>query len=172
MSAKAREGDAAPSDLLVAGAFATAALTVAMYAARDAGIVKLDLPLLLGTFLRPPVWRARLFGLVPHVAASVGLFPPPYAAGLRALKLPAATWTGVLLGVPHWLTSLAGMWLAGRLNPRADRAGTSEEAERMGRVLAPGAFGQRYGPLAPPAVFAGHLLYGGVLGWWLGRRGQ
>lgn len=165
MSTRTLEGTTTPGYLLLAGVLAAAASTAPMYLARAAGVIRLDLPLLLGSFVQLPVLRARLLGLIPHTLASVALFPLLYRAGFRVFRLPVGVLGGVLLSVPHWFTSVAGMWLVDTFNPRAVDEGNSEDVERAGRGLAPGTFGQRYGALAPPAIIIGHLVYGAVIGW-------
>jgi hypothetical protein len=157
-------------DLLVAGILGAAAITLPMYLARALGVVRLDLPMLLGSLAARPVWPARMVGLVPHLLASVWIFPSAYRAGFQLARTSPGIRSGLILAVPHWAASVAGMWLLGLVNPRTAGSGASPDLERRGRLLAPGAFGQRYGPLAPPAIVVGHLVYGAVVGWWLGRK--
>jgi hypothetical protein len=158
--------------VLGVGLLAWSVITLLMYLARGMGLVMLDLPLLLGTFLWPPGLKARFLGLIPHTLLSVGLIPLGYWAVFRRFELTVGLGGGLLLGVLHWLASAVGMLLIGRLNPRAVDQGPGEEAECHGQVLAPGPFGWRYGVLAPPAILVGHLIYGGIVGWWLGHHQQ
>lgn len=168
--ASAWDGHIGRGDVLIAGALATATITVPMYVARVLGIVKVDLPLLLGTFVRPAGQGARPIGLIPHLSNTAFVIPAMYASGFRVMRQRPSAAGGMLLALVHYLTSVAAMYGIGRLNRRAMDRGDPDRLERSGRVLAPGAFGQRYGRQAPPLLFAGHLAYGAVIGWWLGRR--
>jgi hypothetical protein len=156
---------------LAAGAIATAAFTAMMYAARATRMNRLDLPMLLGTFVARPGARARTIGMVPHLAVSVAAMPLAYRAAWRMFGLRPTPATGALLSMGLLLDSAVAMYAVGKLNPRATEAHVSEDvAERGGRVKAPGFAARRYGWFAPASMVAGHAVYGAILGWWMGRR--
>jgi hypothetical protein len=170
------------TDTLLAGSIATAAFTVPMYVARAAGLSRADLPMLLGTFVCRPGNGARAIGMVPHLLMSVAAIPVAYRSGFDLLGLHPNVRNGALLSIPHLAGSAAFMSVVGRMNPRAidppdlpfeplqKRLHDEAQAEKMGRVLAPGFAGRKLGWLAPLSLVAGHLLYGAIIGWWLGRR--
>ncbi len=171
-SAAERAKDLATHPVLVAGVIATAAFTVPMYLSRKSGVVKLDLPMLLGTFVRPPGRRARALGLVPHVVESAVMFPAMYNAAFKKLNLKPSAATGVAFAVPHLIASSAMMYAVGKLNPRALDHGDADHLEHSGHVLAPGVASRAYGWKATASIIAGHVMYGAILGWWLEKTGH
>ncbi len=159
----------ATSPVVVAGALATVAFTVPMYVARRTGVSKLDLPMLLGSFVRKPDGKARLIGLVPHALQSTLLMPSAYRAGFRALGVRPSAKSGLMLAVPHLAYSATAAAVVGKLNPRAVARGDEKLLEHVGHVKAPGFAGRRYGLLTVASFVVGHAIYGAIIGWWLGK---
>ena len=81
------------------GLMATAALTAVMIAAQLAGLTRLDLPLMLGTFVTEDPDPPGVAGFFIHLAIGQG-FALGYAAAF-ALLGRATWWNGALLGLLH-----------------------------------------------------------------------
>lgn len=143
------------------GLGATAGLTAVMIAAQLAGLTRLDLPLVLGTFATEDPDRARVYGFFIHLAVGQG-FALGYATTFALLDR-ATWWLGALLGVLHAAVALTVILplLAG-VHPRmaSHRAGPATT-----HVLEPpGLFALNYGVQTPAVATAAHLAYGLLLG--------
>lgn len=143
------------------GLVATTVLTAVMIAAEMAGLTRLDLPLLLGTFFTENPDRARLAGFLVHLGIGQG-FALGYAASF-ALLGTATWWLGAVFGLLHVTVSLTVLVpLLGGIHPRiaSERAGPRSTAV----LEPPGLLGLNYGPQTPAVAVAAHLAYGIALG--------
>ncbi|GKV71133.1 MULTISPECIES: hypothetical protein [Pseudarthrobacter] len=147
------------------GLVATTVLTAVMIAAQMAGLTRLDLPLVLGTLVTPDPDKARVAGFFIHLAAGQG-FALGYAA-IFALLGQATWWIGALLGLLHVAVALTVILpLLPGVHPRmaSSRAGLTTTAA----LEPPGLLGLNYGIQTPAVAVAAHVVYGAVLGMFLG----
>jgi hypothetical protein len=144
---------------------ATTGLTAAMIFAQLAGRTRLDLPLMLGTIATEDPDRARVAGFVIHLGIGQ-LFALFYAAGFAALDR-SEWWLGAIFGLAHAAIALTVLVpLLPGVHPRmaSDRAGPSSTAV----LEPPGLFGTNYGTATPLFALGAHIVYGIVLGLFLG----
>ncbi|MEU8213757.1 hypothetical protein AB0B85_31660 [Micromonospora sp. NPDC049044] len=149
------------------GLIATAALTAAMITAQLVGLTRLDLPLVLGTFVSEDPDRARVVGFFLHLCAGQG-FALGYAATFALLDR-ATWWIGALLGVVHVGIALTVILpLLPGVHPRmaSQRAGPASTAV----LEPPGLFAVNYGIQTPVVTAVVHVVYGAVLGLLLQAR--
>jgi hypothetical protein len=149
------------------GLVATAALTAVMIAAQLAGITRLDLPLLLGTFVTEDPDRARVAGFFIHLGVGEA-FAFGYAATF-ALLGRAAWWIGGLLGLLHAAIALTVLVpLLPGVHPRvaSERAGPASTAT----LEPPGLLALNYGARTPLVAVVAHVVYGVALGLLLKSR--
>ena len=147
------------------GLVATSVLSAVMIAAQMAGLTRLDLPLVLGTLVTPDPDKARVAGFFIHLAAGHG-FALGYAA-IFALLGRATWWIGALLGLLHVAVALTVILpLLPGVHPRmaSSRAGLTTTAA----LEPPGLLGLNYGIQTPAVAVAAHVVYGAVLGMFLG----
>ncbi len=145
----------------VFGVAATAALTALLIGAQLAGVTRLDIPLLLGTFLTEDLDRARVFGFFLHLLFGQ-MFALGYAVGFAVLDT-ATWWLGALFGVLHvGLALTAILPLLPGVHPRI----ASERAGPESRTVLepPGMLALNYGRETPIVAVLAHVLYGAVLG--------
>jgi hypothetical protein len=149
----------------VFGLVATTGLTAVMIAAQLAGRTRLDLPLMLGTITTEDPDRARVTGFAIHlgIGQCFALF---YAAGFAALDR-SGWWLGALFGLAHAAIALAVLVpLLQGVHPRmaSERAGPASTAV----LEPPGLFALNYGAATPLVATGAHVVYGAVLGLFLG----
>jgi hypothetical protein len=149
------------------GLAATAVLTGIMIAAQLAGLTRLDLPLVLGSFVAEEPDRARVAGFFIHLAVGQG-FALLYTAAFALLGV-ASWWLGAVFGLLHVgvaLTILVPLVVG--IHPRmaTERAGLP-----TGAVLEPpGLLGLNYGAQTPAVAVVAHVAYGIALGLLVGPR--
>lgn len=149
----------------VFGLVATSGLTAVMIAAQLGGLSRIDLPLLLGTLLVDDPDRARVAGFVVHLAVGQ-VFALFYAAGFAALG-EASWWLGALFGLAHAIVALTILVpLLPGVHPRmaSERAGPSSRPV----LEPPGLLALAYGRQTPAVTVLAHVVYGAVLGLFLG----
>lgn len=147
---------------LAGGAVGTILLTSGLRIAQEVGWTRMDIPLLLGTVFTDRRGRASLIGYAVHFANGL-LFALAYYAVFRAVD--HAGWLfGAVLGVVH--AALAGGALLTVLLPAVHpRMGTPwSDAEETPLLEAPGFMLQNYGRRTVIWTFAGHVLYGAIVG--------
>jgi hypothetical protein len=93
-------------------------------------------------------------GLGMHLAMGA-LLAIGYALLFALLWGNAAWWAGMLIGAVHGVAAGAGFPVLDRLNP----------CVRAGRLRGFGLFGIGYGPMMTLGLLAGHLVFGGIVGW-------
>ncbi|MEH0932747.1 hypothetical protein [Micromonospora sp. CPCC 205558] len=151
----------------VFGLVATAALTAAMITAQLVGLTRLDLPLVLGTFVSEDPDRARVYGFLLHLCTGQG-FALGYAATF-ALLHRATWWIGALFGIVHVGIALTVILpLLPGVHPRmaSQRAGPASTAV----LEPPGLFAVNYGMQTPVVTAVVHVVYGACLGLLLQAR--
>lgn len=150
----------------VFGMVATTGLTAVMILAQLAGRTRFDLPLMLGTIVTADPDRARIAGFAMHLAVGQ-VFALFYAAGFAALDR-SDWWLGALFGLGHAMVALTVFvpMLPG-VHPRmaSDRAGPASTAV----LEPPGLFSLNYGVATPAVALGAHIVYGAVLGLFLGN---
>jgi len=147
---------------LAGGAVGTILLTSGLRIAQEVGWTRMDIPLLLGTVFTDRRGRASVIGYAVHFANGL-LFALAYYAVFRAVD--HAGWLfGAALGVVH--AALAGGALLTVLLPAVHpRMGTPwSDAEETPLLEAPGFMLQNYGRRTVIWTFAGHVLYGAIVG--------
>ena len=145
----------------VFGVAATAALTALLIVAQMAGLTRLDIPLLLGTFLTEDPDRARVFGFFLHLGFGQ-MFALGYAFGFAVLGI-ATWWLGAFFGLLHvGLALTAIIPLLPGVHPRM----SSERAGLESRTVLepPGLLVLNYGRETPLVATIAHVIYGVVLG--------
>jgi hypothetical protein len=146
------------------GFAATVVLTGIMVAAQLLGWTRMDLPMMLGTMFSERIDRARILGIVAHLAAGQG-FALLYALAFARLGRSGGV-LGALFGLVHGLAALTLIvpFLPG-IHPRM-------ASERSGPDLAalepPGFLALNYGGRTPIVTLAAHVAYGVTLGVLLG----
>ncbi len=149
----------------VFGLVATTGLTAVMIAAQLAGRTRIDLPLMLGTIAAEDPDRARVAGFAMHLAMGQ-VFALFYAAGFAALDR-SDWWLGALFGLAHAMVALTVLVpLLPGVHPRmaSERAGPASRAV----LEPPGLLALNYGRATPIVTLGAHVVYGAVLGLFLG----
>jgi hypothetical protein len=144
------------------GFAATVVHTTIMALAQGLGLTRLSIPLLLGTTLTPHRDRARMIGAAVHLVNG-WLFALLYLAFFRTWGGGGAV-RGALLGAVHALFVLAVLMpIYPALHPRM--AGEHHGPSAVRQLEPPGFFGLHYGYRTPLTVFAAHVVYGAILGY-------
>ena len=149
----------------VFGLVATTGLTVVMIAAQLGGRTRLDLPLMLGTIATEDPDRARVAGFAIHLAIGQ-VFAAFYAAAFAALDR-SDWWLGAFFGLAHAVVALTVLVpLLPGVHPRmaSERAGPVSTAV----LEPPGLFALNYGAATPLVAVGAHVVYGAVLGLFIG----
>jgi uncharacterized membrane protein YagU involved in acid resistance len=149
------------------GFVATVALTGIMVAAQMAGLSRMDLPLLLGTVVTPRPEVARGAGLVIHMINGQ-IFALLYASAFASIGR-ATWWMGLTFGALHGVASLVVVIpFLPAVHPRmaSDRSGPALAAT----LEPPGLLALNYGVQTPVVALIAHLVYGLILGMFLGPR--
>jgi hypothetical protein len=147
------------------GLVATTGLTAVMIAAQLGGRTRLDLALMLGTIATEDPDRARVAGFAIHLAIGQ-VFAAFYAAAFAALGR-SEWWLGALFGLAHAAVALTVLVpLLPGVHPRmaTERAGPDSAAV----LEPPGLFALNYGAATPLVAVGAHVLYGAVLGLFIG----
>lgn len=148
-------------DWLLAGLVGTTLLTAVLVGFQLMGRTRLDLPLLLGTFVCPDPDRARAVGFFIHLGVGLA-FALVHFAGFEAVG-HAGPLLGMVYGLVHAAVALTVLVpLLPGLHPRlaSERAGPATTA----MLEPPGLLALNYGWSTPLVAFAAHALYGAVLG--------
>jgi hypothetical protein len=151
----------------VFGLVATTGLTVVMISAQLTGRTRLDLPLMLGTIAAEDPDRARVYGFGIHLAIGE-VFALFYAAGFAALER-SEWWLGAVFGLAHAVVALTVLVpLLPGAHPRmaSERAGPDSTAV----LEPPGLLALNYGAATPLLAVVAHIVYGAVLGLFLGSE--
>ena len=147
---------------LAGGLVGTLVLTTGLQLAREAGLTRMDIPLLLGTAFTADRSRAEVIGFGVHFANGL-LFSLVYAAVFVAVD--QAGWLfGLALGFLHAL--FAGGGLVNVLLPAVHpRMGTPwSDAEETPLLEPPGFMLVNYGRGTVLVTLVLHLAYGTIVG--------
>lgn len=143
------------------GFVATVALTAIMVGAQTIGLSRMDVPLMLGTIVAADPDRARIAGLLVHLANGQ-VFALLYVSAFAHIGW-THWWLGLLFGLAHGLFALA------LLVPALPGVHPRMESSRAGLHLPaslepPGAFSLNYGRETPLVTLLAHAAYGAILG--------
>lgn len=142
------------SGALLAGAVATAVMTILMYVGKAMGM-PMDLPRMLGLmFVGPTSGVVDLIGLVAHVMMGIG-FAVVYALLFAGLGIAPNWQSGAIFGAVHGVLAGLAFGMMPALHPRM---GDGEE------LPAPGLFGHNLGAMVPIAIIVLHVVFGAVVG--------
>jgi hypothetical protein len=146
---------------VVWGFAATVVLTAALAGGQGLGLTRMSIPYLLGTMLTPDRDRAKMWGIVVHVANG-WVFALFYLAAFAALGA-SSWWRGALIGFVHGLFVVAVTLPAmPAVHPRM--ASEQQGPTALRPLEPPGFLGLHYGSRTPISIVAAHVLYGIVLG--------
>jgi hypothetical protein len=143
------------------GFVATAALTALMVSAQIFGLSRMDIPLMLGTIFAEDPDRARVVGIVAHLAVGQ-LFALLYVAAFSLLD-SATWWLGLTFGLAHGVFAL--VLIVPFLPAVHPRMASERSGLRSSAVLEPpGLLALNYGRETPAATLVAHAVYGVLLG--------
>jgi hypothetical protein len=151
---------------LAGGVVGTVVLTSGLRLAQEAGLTRMDIPLLLGTVFSERRTRASVIGYLVHFANGL-VFALPYAAIFEATD--HAGWVfGLGLGLVHAL--FAGGVLITLLLPAVHpRMGSPwSDAEETPLLEPPGFMLFNYGRRTAVVTLLLHLAYGAIVGGFAG----
>src|SRR5688500_4430779 len=149
----------------VFGVVSTTGLTSVMIAAQLVGWTRLDIPLMLGTIATRDPDRARVVGFVAHLGVGQ-VFAAFYVAGFDALDR-SEWWIGALFGLSHAIAALTVFVpLLPGVHPRMASTGAGPNSTAV--LEPPGLFALSYGSSTPLVAVIAHVVYGGVLGLFIG----
>jgi hypothetical protein len=156
-------------DWLVTGFVATVVLTLLLSGAQGLGVTRMSLPYLLGAMFTPDRDRAKLLGVLVHLANgwvfSLVYFGIFSVAGRPSLLL------GAVAGVVHGLfVAAVGLPLLPAFHPRVARPHAGPTAER--RLEPPGFFGENYGWPTGAVIVLAHAVFGMLLAIGASLRGS
>jgi hypothetical protein len=146
---------------LLWGFLATVVETTIASATQSLGLTRMNLPYLLGTMYTPDRDRARLYGLLSHLAFG-WLFSLIYLFIFQSLGA-AGWWRGAIIGMIHAVFILAAvMSILPGVHPRMASEQHGPEAHRV--LEPPGFMAMHYGIGTPLSVMLSHVVFGAILG--------
>lgn len=141
-----------PGVAFVAGVIAGLAMALAMVIGWLTGTLRLDAPMLLGSFITGDLSVATwAFGFLIHLLIC-GVVALVYAGIFEAVKR-SAWWLGVVIAAVNWVVSGFLLPLLVFIHPLVP-----------GVITGPGAFAFNYGAADMLWFFGLHLLYGAIVG--------
>ena len=147
--------------ILIWGAIATAVMTSLMEGGQLAGLSRLSLPFLFGTFVSGRRDRAIIYGFLLYACGGI-LFSFFYDAALQSAGV-MTWWAGGLLGLAHGIFLVTVFLpLLPHIHPRMATDYDGPTIER--RLEPPGAFGLNYGYITPLITILGQTVYGIIVG--------
>jgi hypothetical protein len=149
------------SSWLLWGFVATIVLTAILSGSQGLGMTRMNIPYLLGTMFTSSRDRAKVIGVLFHIANG-WMFSLLYIAAFHAWG--EATWLlGALVGAVHAMFVLsAGMLLLPSIHPRM--ASEQHGPTVVRQLEPPGFLALHYGVQTPISVLLAHLAYGAILG--------
>jgi hypothetical protein len=156
---------------MLGGFVGTLAMTALMRASIAMGMTNMPpMPLIQGAMATDDPKRAKMIGMVTHVAImGTVVFGIVYAALFAALG--TAGWlTGLIIGLVHGVVAGLFMKMMGRTHPRMEPVANFADDEawrhdKAGLHLAePGWFARNYGPMTPVGLLMAHAVFGLVVG--------
>ena len=137
-------------DIVWVGLVATAVMTAMMYVAPMMGMPKMDIAQMLGSMFLPQGSTAFAVGMMMHFMMGV-ILTVPYALVWELTDLDVTSWSGLFLGLAHWMVALVMMPVIMTMHKEV-RAG------RMPSMLKSG------GMMAAAGLVMGHLVFGLIIG--------
>lgn len=148
-------------DLLLWGLLATVAMTAVLQGAQGAGLSRLSLPFLAGTFFTGNRRRAMVLGFVLYTIGG-WLFAFLYFLLFASVGV-SSWWLGAAAGGLHGLVLLvAFLPVLPFLHPRM--ASEYDGPRKLRQIEPPGFMGLNYGRRTPLTTLLGQILYGAILG--------
>jgi hypothetical protein len=147
----------------IAGGFVGAIVFAALLrVAQEAGLTRMDIPLLLGTIFTENRNRATAIGYLLHFVIGI-VAALVYYAIFRAVD-QAGWWFGLLLGAMH--AAFVGGGLANVALPAVHpRMGTPwSDADETPLLEQPGFMLVNYGSMTAAVTFVVHLCFGAIVG--------
>lgn len=141
--------------------FSSIIFTTLLAASQGFGFTRMNMPYLLGTMITPDRDRAKVYGLLLHLAIGIALsYVYLVAFGLWG---GATWWKGLVVGAVHGAFFLTfGMTLLPSLHPRM--ATEMDGPSTVRQLEPPGFLGLNYGGRTPVSIFFAHLAWGLTLG--------
>lgn len=144
----------------ISGFGATVVLTVLLAGAQGVGATRMSLPYLLGMMFTPDRDRARLVGILVHLANG-WIFSVIYFA-VFALVGSASLLLGGAIGLVHGLfVGAVGLPSLPAFHPRVARPHAGPTTER--RLEPPGFFARNYGWSTGAVLVVAHVAFGVLL---------
>jgi hypothetical protein len=151
---------------LAGGLVGTIVLTGGLRVSQEAGLTRMDLPLLLGSALVRDRSRASVVGLALHFLFGL-LFSLGYAAVFWAVA-NSTWWFGAILGAVHAVLA-GGVLVTVALPAVHPRMGTPwTDASRTPLLEPPGFLLHNYGRTTAAVTVVVHVAYGAIVGWFAG----
>jgi hypothetical protein len=149
------------------GFVATVVLTSIMVVSQLVGLSRMDIPLMLGTLFVESPDGARAIGFIVHLLNGQ-VFGLLYAAAFMLIG-DASWWMGALFGLVHGVAALIVIL---PMLPGLHRRMASERSgpELRAVLEPPGPLALNYGRETPLFTLVAHVVYGGILGAFLGPR--
>lgn len=145
---------------LLWGFAGTVVLTTIIAGTQALGLTRLNIAYLLGTMFTGNRDRAKLIGVILHLALG-WLFALVYAAAFQSWG--ASWWRGALIGAVHSAFLLmVGMSVLPAIHPRM--ASETEGPTSKRQLEPPGFVALNYGMGTPIALVLAHVVYGTILG--------
>jgi len=151
---------------LAGGFVGTIVLTTGLRVAQEAGLTRMDIPLLLGTAFSESRSRATVIGYFVHFAGGL-VFSLGYAAIFLAVGREGVA-LGAGLGLAHGLVS--GGPIVNALLPAVHpRMGTPwSDSDETPLLEPPGFLLANYGRHTAVVTLVLHVVYGAIVGWFAG----
>lgn len=149
------------TNLILWGFAATLLLTILMAASRPLGFTRMDLPFILGTMFTSNRNKAPWIGFLAHLTMG-WVFAFVYGAAFESSGLDT-WWFGMAIGFVHGAFVLTvGLETLTFIHPRMANPFQGPTPTRQ--LEPPGFLALHYGRGTPLVTLLGHLVYGGVLG--------
>jgi uncharacterized membrane protein YagU involved in acid resistance len=144
----------------VSGFGATVVLTLLIAGAQGLGVTRMSLPYLLGAMFTPDRDRARVVGILLHLANG-WVFSLVYFAVFAVYGRPELV-LGAGVGLVHGLfVAAVGLPLLPAFHPRVARPHAGPTAER--RLEPPGFLARNYGWSTGAVIVVAHVVFGALL---------
>ncbi len=146
------------------GVAATIVLTTILAASQGLGFTRMNVPFLLGTLVTPNRDRAKIYGVVMHLATGI-VFAWLYLLTFQFWD-GATWWKGGIVGFVHAAFILTcGLPLLPAMHPRMATELAGPTATRQ--LEPPGFLAMHYGLRTPISVVLAHVVFGSILGTFL-----
>ncbi|HSJ50741.1 MAG TPA: hypothetical protein VLA90_05575 [Actinomycetota bacterium] len=147
--------------LFVGAWLGTFVMTALMEAAQAARLTRMSIPFLLGAMVSERRFVIRVVGFALHLVNGV-LFALAYALFFEAIGR-SDWWLGALAGAIHGtLVLILLLPVLQDVHPRMSRVDQGPDPTPM--LQPPGFLALNYGSRTPVVTFAGHVVYGAIVG--------